>query len=296
MLASRHSEVQCISMNAANPLHVLLTNDDGHEAPGIRMMAEVMRANGHRVSVVAPSMEQSATSMSTTTRRNLALEETSSGNWHLDAQPADTVLVALTHLLEEDPPDLVLSGINFGPNLGVGLHASGTIGAAIIALLHGFPAIAVSAGMLFREAMEKPAVFPSTHNVLRPAAEFTCELIESLSRSPGPDKRMLPMGIMLNINYPALSKDKIKGVLYPQVSPGHMIYLRYRRCDQTGHLVPRYYAGVDPERPDEQEGDVRAHLEGYITVSPVKPTWNPLPEEAGELLDRLQQMPTLFSR
>ena len=58
------------------------------------MMAEVMRANGHRVSVVAPSMEQSATSMSTTTRRNLALEETSSGNWHLDAQPADTVLVA----------------------------------------------------------------------------------------------------------------------------------------------------------------------------------------------------------
>ncbi len=283
-------------MNTAHPLHVLLTNDDGHEAPGIRMMAEVMKASGHRISIVAPSSEQSATSMSTTTRRNMALEETGAGSWHLDAQPADTVQVALTHLLQEDPPDLVLSGINFGPNLGIGLHASGTIGAAIIALLHGFPAIAVSAGMLFQEARQKPALFPSTHGILRPAAEFTCQLIESLVNSPGQDNNLLPPGIMLNINYPALAKEAIKGVLYPEVSSGHMIHLGYHQCDQTGHLIPRYYPGVDPERPDEQEGDVRAHLEGYITVSPVKPAWNPPPDEAGELLDRLQHMPPLFKR
>jgi len=274
-------------MIEVDPLHILLTNDDGHEAPGIRTMQATLKSKGYRVSMVAPSSEQSATSMSTTPRRNIALEELEKGSWHLDAQPADTVLVALRHLLEDDPPDLVLSGINFGPNLGVGLHASGTIGAAIIALLNGFPAIAVSAGMLFQEARQTPATFPSTHNVLGPAAEFTCSVIESLRSSPERGGRLLPTGILLNINYPALPREQIKGVLYPQVSSGHMVELAYHRCEQTGHVIPRYYAGVDPDQPHQQEGDVRAHLEGYITVSPVKPGWNPEADETAELLERL---------
>lgn len=277
-------------MKTSTPLHVLLTNDDGHEAPGIQAMSRVMKSRGHRVSMVAPSQEQSATGMSTTTRRNLALAEIEAGSWHLDAQPADTVLVAIRHLLESDPPDLVVSGVNFGPNLGIGLHASGTVGAAVIALLNGFPAIAISAGMLFREAQEQPPRFPSTHGILEPAAEFTCSLIQSLSASRIPGGRLLPPGIMLNINYPALPRDSIRGVQYPEVSSGHMIELGYRRCDQTGDLVPRYFPGVDPERPHEEEGDVRAHLEGYITVSPVKPGWNPAAEEARELIGRLDDL------
>lgn len=290
MLSSGHSEVQCISMRTTDPLHILLTNDDGHEAPGIRVMAEVMKLRGHRVTVVAPSSEQSATSMSTTTRRNLVLEEIELGSWHLDAQPADTVLVGLRYLLDKDPPDLVLSGVNFGPNLGVGLHASGTVGAALVALLHGFPAIAISAGMSFQEARQKPPQFPSTHSVLQPAAEFTCTLIESLQGSIAAGDRLLPAEIMLNINYPALSAELIKGVLYPEVSSGHMIELGYHICEQSGHLVPRYFPGVDPDRPGDEEGDVRAHLEGYITISPVKPSWNPPPDETSELLGRLEKI------
>ncbi len=270
-----------------SPFHILLTNDDGHDAPGIRTMQSVLKSNGYRVSVVAPSDEQSATSMSTTTRRNLTLAELGDGIWHLDAQPADTVLVALRHILEGDPPDLVLSGINFGPNLGIGLHASGTIGAATIALLNGYPAIAVSAGMLFQEAREEPRIFPSTLNVLKPAAEFTCSIIESLRTSRPGDGGLLPAGVMLNINYPALPREKILGVLYPEVSSGHMIELAYHRCQETGHVIPRYYPGVDPDQPHKEEGDVRAHLEGYITVSPVKPGWNPPAEEAGSVLKRL---------
>ena len=166
-------------MKTTNPFHILLTNDDGHAAPGIRTMQSALLAQGYRVSLVAPSQEQSATSMSTTTRRNMPLESTGEGGWHLDAQPADTVLVALRHLLRDDPPDLVVSGINFGPNLGIGLHASGTIGAAMIALLDGFPAIAVSAGMLFEEALQSPPRFPSTHRVLEPAARVTGRLVLS---------------------------------------------------------------------------------------------------------------------
>jgi 5'-nucleotidase len=268
-------------------LHILLTNDDGHDAPGIQTMHRVLESSGYRVSMVAPSQEQSATSMSTTTRRNIPLEEMGGNRWHLDAQPADTVLVALRHLLQDDPPDLVLSGINFGPNLGIGLHASGTIGAAVMALLNGYPAIAVSAGMLFEEARESPPVFPSTHEVLEPAAEFTCRVIESLRESAESDRELMPHGLLLNINYPPLPAERIRGVLYPEVSMGHLIELGYYRCDETGHVVPRYHANVDPQRPDREEGDVRAHLEGYITVSPVRPSWNPPSEEAEALRERL---------
>lgn len=274
-------------MKSDSDFHVLLTNDDGHEAPGIRTMRSVLEDRGYRVSMVAPSQEQSATSMSTTTRRNIPLQDLGGGSWHLDAQPADTVLVALRHLLEDDPPQLVVSGINFGPNLGIGLHASGTIGAAIIALLNGLPAIAVSAGMRFDEALQTPRLFPSTHDVMGPAAEFTCQVIESLRSRPEEDGRLLPKGILLNINYPPLPREAIRGVLYPEVSDGHMIELGYRRCGETGNLIPRYHPNVDPDRPDREAGDVRAHLEGYITVSPVKPNWNPSPSESSALLQRL---------
>jgi 5'-nucleotidase len=274
-------------MDRREPFHILLTNDDGHAAPGIRAMQSVLLSEGYRVSLVAPSQEQSATSMSTTTRRNMPLEPIAEGGWHLDAQPADTVLVALRHLLHDDPPDLVVSGINFGPNLGIGLHASGTIGAAVIAALNGYPAIAVSAGMLFEEALQTPPQFPSTHRVLDPAARFTCRVIESLRSGTGADGGLLPSGVLLNINYPPLPVDAIKGVRFPEVSAGHLIELGYRRCEQTGHVMPHYHRNVDPDRPELEAGDVRAHLEGYITVSPVKPSWNPPDEESRLVQQRL---------
>lgn len=267
--------------------HILLTNDDGHFAPGIKTLRQVLRDRGYRVTMVAPSSEQSATGMATTMSRNIGLQQIDDDGWHLDARPADTVLVALRHLLESDPPDMVVSGINFGPNLGVGLHASGTVAAALVGLLHGLPAIAVSAGMLFEEAEQNPRVFPSTTRALTPAAEFTCSVIEALRRSNGSDDALLPAGVMLNINYPPLPPEKIRGVLYPEVSTGHMIQLAYRRCAETGHVVPSFVPGVNPAEPHREQGDVRAHLEGYITISPVKPAWNAAPEESEGIRLRL---------
>ena len=281
-------------MDATPPLHILLTNDDGHAAPGIQVLRDTLKRNGYRVTMVAPSGEQSATGMSTTMNRALALVQTDADSWHLDAAPADTVLVALRHLLESEPPDLVVSGVNFGPNLGLGLHASGTVGAALIGVLHGLPAIAVSAGMLFEAAAQKPRTFPSTLAALQPAADFTSTVIDSL-RATAPDGApLMPAGLMLNINYPALPPEKILGVLYPEVSTGHMVELGYHRCAETGHVVPRFLPGVDPSRPQREFGDVRAHLEGYITISPVKPSWNPPPEENASLRRRLDDMVSKF--
>jgi len=274
-------------MEYSKPLHILLTNDDGHRAPGIRALHRVLKDAGHHVSMVAPSTEQSATSMGVTSRRNLALQQLEDNSWHLDGQPADTVLVALRHLLEDNPPDLVLSGINFGPNVGTALYMSGTIGAAIMASLNGVPAIAVSAGMRFEEVGTE---YPSTHEVLEPAAEFICSVVGSLQSSVGKSGRLLPKEIMLNINYPALPREQIKGVLHPEVSTGHIIDLAYHRCDETGHVVPRFSAGVDPAQPDKEDGDVRAHMEGYITISAVKPRWNPPAGKAKKLRERMSAL------
>ncbi len=155
-------------------------------APGIRTLQRVLKEAGYHVSMVAPSTERSATGMAVTSRRNLALEQTEETSWHLDGQPADTVLVALRHLLQHNPPDLVISGINFGPNLGQDLHISGTFGAAAIAAILGVPAIAVSAGLNPEEANHTPRRFPSTHDVLEPAAVFIRSVVDSLLESKGP--------------------------------------------------------------------------------------------------------------
>lgn len=276
-------------MNTAD-FHILLTNDDGHSAPGIRTLREVLKSRGYRVSMVAPSKEQSATSMSTTMGRDIELEQVGEDSWHLDAQPADTVLVALRHLLESDPPDMVVSGINFGPNLGLGLHASGTVAAAMVGMLHGLPAIAISAGMLFEEANQEPRTFPSTIKALTPAAEFTCTVIERLRASNGTGQTLLPSGVLLNINYPPLPPERIKGVLYPEVSTGHLIQLAYERCRESGRVIPSFIPGVDPDNPQREHGDVRAHLEGYITISAVKPGWNASEEETGLVRGHLENL------
>jgi 5'-nucleotidase len=237
--------------------------------------------------MVAPSEEQSATGMCMTANRSIALKQLGANSWHLDARPADTVLVALRHLLQDDPPDLVVSGINFGPNLGIGLHSSGTIGAAVMALLHGIASIAVSAGMHFHETNHSPCRFPSTHEVLDPAATFTCSIIDSLQTSAPAGQALLPPGVLLNINYPPLPRREIKGVFYPEVSDGHMIELDYSRCEDTGHVIPRYLPGVDPDKPQQESGDIRAHMEGYITISAVKPQWNAEADLADEIRGRL---------
>jgi 5'-nucleotidase len=279
-------------MDKHKPLHILLTNDDGHEAPGIQALHRALKQTGHRVSMVAPSTEQSATGMGITSRRNLSLKQLETDYWHLDGQPVDTVLVALRHILEDNPPDLVLSGINFGPNVGTALHMSGTIGAAIMATLNGFPSIAVSAGMRFDEIDSQ---FPSTYEAFDAAAEFTCSVIDSLQASTTENGRLLPKEILLNINYPPLPRDLIKGVLHPKVSAGTIIRMGYRRCGETGDVVPGFYPGVDPELPHKEADDVRAHMEGYITISSIKPRWNPPGKQARKLEKRLESLTLGFS-
>src|SRR6202162_2531280 len=162
--------------------HILLTNDDGIQGTGLRALAEAMRGFG-TVSIVAPSQEQSGAAQSLTLRRPIVCHEAGEREWAVDGTPADCVIVALHKLLPERP-DLVISGINYGANLGENVYYSGTVGAAREAALHHIPALALSL------CSKKAGVeFGGAARVARAAAEMIL-------------KEGLPDQVLLNVNVP----------------------------------------------------------------------------------------------
>jgi len=163
-------------------MHILLTNDDGYEAPGLRALAAEF-AEFATVSIVAPSREQSGAAQSLTLRQPIVCHSVAEREWAIDGTPADCVIVALHKLLPERP-DMVVSGINFGANLGENIYYSGTVGAAREAALHHLPAIAISM------CSKKPKVdFGPSARVARAAVDIV------LSKG-------LPDQVLLNINVP----------------------------------------------------------------------------------------------
>src|SRR3982074_2651436 len=122
--------------------HILLTNDDGYQAEGLRTLAKAFLSFA-TVSIVAPSLEQSGAAQSLTLRQPIVCNQVGEREWAIDGTPADCVIVALHKLLPERP-DMVISGINFGANLGENVYSWGSVGAAREAALHHLPALAMS--------------------------------------------------------------------------------------------------------------------------------------------------------
>ena len=162
--------------------HILLTNDDGIEAEGLRELAAALAGLG-TVSVVAPSREQSGSAQSLTLRQPIVCHTAGERRWAVDGTPADCIIVALHKLLPERP-DLVISGINHGGNLGENVYYSGTVGAAREAAIHHLPAIAVS--LVSKSAAPR---FEAAARLTRSAAELVL-------------REGLPNQVLLNVNVP----------------------------------------------------------------------------------------------
>src|SRR5712672_641837 len=162
--------------------HILLTNDDGIHAAGLKALAAGLEGFA-TVSVVAPSREQSGAAQSLTLRQPIICHSVGERQWAVDGTPADAVIVALHRLLPE-PPDLVISGINFGANLGENVYYSGTVGAAREGELHHIPSLAIS--LCSKGANVK---FDTAARVARSAAELVL-------------KEGLPDQVLLNVNVP----------------------------------------------------------------------------------------------
>ena len=174
---------------------VLIANDDGIRAPGLKLLEKVMRRLAREVWVVAPDSEQSAASHSLTMRRPLYLRQVGRRRFTVDGTPTDCVLIAIHQVLKDKPPDLVLSGINRGGNLGEDATYSGTVAAAMEGTLLGIRSMALS------QVYENGADTPWT------TAETWTE--EVLRRLPGYE---WPRGVLLNVNFPAVPATAVTGI------------------------------------------------------------------------------------
>ncbi|MBL1218627.1 MAG: 5'/3'-nucleotidase SurE [Planctomycetes bacterium] len=279
----------CTIASAQSPdsvnLHILLTNDDGYDAPGLMAMHDGLVKAGHRVTIVAPAEPQSGSSVRISGGPFTVLEKGDDA-WTVTGSPADCVLIGLHHVLNDDRPDLVISGPNFGTNLSVASNSSGTLGAAVAAMTEGVPAFAVSVGI---NMQERSTGFQSTINAFAESAGFVSSLIDVLHDTrANSEEQLLPEHTLLNINYPALAPADIKGVRCTQLSRLSPYRWSYRETSEPGVLARR----IAIEYTDTSEtADTTWFARGYITLSPLDGDWSADTETLGPLRERMADLP-----
>ncbi|MGB1840052.1 MAG: 5'/3'-nucleotidase SurE [Longimicrobiales bacterium] len=265
---------------AGQSLNVLLTNDDGVEAPGIVALRRELLDAGHRVTVVAPLENQSGVGSAVTTSGTIDYESRGDGIWMVDGTPSDAVALALVHIMRSDPPDLVISGANFGQNVGASVMSSGTVGAALAAARAGVPAIALSVAIDPRQA-ESPTPYAGTRDALVPASEFVVEVVRQLAETGG--EGLLPPRVILNVNYPAVGSDAPDGVRFASVSSLRGFRQVFSVSGQGGPArVEMALANADQA---EAGSDLALLGAGFVTISVLdgdldagKASWEPLLE------------------
>lgn len=236
-------------------MHILVTNDDGVNAPGLLALAVELRSRGE-VTVLAPDRNWSASGHVKTLDRPLRVKEVALGDgspaFATDGAPSDCVALALLGLLPK-PIDLVVSGINPNANLGHDVTYSGTVTAAMEAVIGGVPGLAIS------------LCSPENHTGLLdygPAARLAGRVADQVI------ERGMPVGILLNVNVPYLSDQEIKGIQITR--QGLRVYrdLLERRLDPRGR--PYYWIGGEAPTGISEEGtDFGALAKGCVSVTPL---------------------------
>ncbi|HDG1677050.1 TPA: 5'/3'-nucleotidase SurE [Kluyvera ascorbata] len=204
------------SAQAGNaPLKILIVNDDGCESPGSTSLQDKLKAKGYDVWMVAPATNQSGIGSAITfkTGKVFDVKKVAEQRYCFPGTPADTVDFGLNGLLKKAAPDLVVSGVNDGPNTGMAQVNSGTVSAAARAVRYGVPAIAASIGYRFTEEEMKNG-WPSTHKYWPDSVDYVVSVVDKLNAQRTQGKPLLPLGTGLSINYPALATAEIKGVHY----------------------------------------------------------------------------------
>lgn len=231
-------------------MRILLTNDDGINAPGIRAMYQALRELGHDVDVFAPSVEKSAVSGSLTVRtplRVISIQEESFTGQAVEGTPADCVKIALGTLLPRQP-DLVVSGLNNGGNLGSDIFYSGTVGAASEGCMTGIPAAAVSR---CRAETEDPII----------CARHAARLLTDF------DWNSFPKHTVLNINYPSRPTAEILGIKCVRMAVAAWNDGYMERRDPFGQRYWWLGGILAPHVGDDT--DIGAVRSGYISITPL---------------------------
>jgi 5'-nucleotidase len=234
-------------------LTILLTNDDGIYAPGLAALYRELKHLGE-VKVVAPESEQSAVGHAISLITPLRVKEVSLNGgvegWAVNGTPADCVKIALAELLPS-PPELVVSGINLGPNVGINVLYSGTVSAATEAAILGVKGAAFSLN-----SYDMGADFTG-------AARLARQLLEQIRNWTGWNN-----GVCLNINLPDLPRAEVKGVRITRQDTGPLVEHFERRVDPRRHV---YYwlAEINERRELDPDSDYGALAQGYISITPI---------------------------
>lgn len=235
-------------------MNLLLTNDDGYQAEGIRRLKEKLSAK-HDVYLCAPKRQMSASGHAITLFKPMELVKVSDREYAVDGTPADCVKVALCHLYQDVKFDLIVSGVNDGPNMGDDIFYSGTVAAAREGSMNRLFAIAAS---LDGWNGGKDFVFP---------AEFIAELVDRL------DPALLKENIVLNINFPNMPTTNRPALSLPKgvkiTHLGERVYKDYIKVEGNESRVTVTIAGDDPTFNDDQGSDLNAVADGFISITPV---------------------------
>jgi 5'-nucleotidase len=230
---------------------ILVTNDDGYQAHGIKILEKVARGLSKDVWVVAPETEQSAVSHSLTIRRPLRIRKIRDQCYAVDGTPTDCVMLAVQHIMKDEKPTLCLSGVNGGGNLGEDITYSGTIAAAMEATLLGVPSIALSQHMTH----PRPAHWAT-------AETFAAKVVRQLVAI------RWPKTTLMNVNFPDVPAKSVKGI---QVAPQGRHKIGddlHEHHDPRG--VPYYWIGSMRQEDAAQTGtDIAAVRAGWISVTPL---------------------------
>jgi len=229
-------------------MRILLSNDDGYFAPGLAILAEAL-AKIAQIVVVAPERDRSGASNSLTLDRPLIVRKSHLGFHYVNGTPTDCVHLAVTGLLDT-LPDMVVSGINHGANMGDDTIYSGTVAAATEGFLLGIPSIAMSL------AKRNDGHYAS-------AARVAVDLVERFQREP------LSQPMLLNVNVPDLAYERIKGVQVTRLGRRHKAEATIKTVNPRGETV--YWVGAAGDAQDAGEGtDFHAVASDWVSVTPLQ--------------------------
>ena len=230
---------------------VLLVNDDGIDAQGLKVLAKVMQRLAKEVWVVAPETEQSAVSHSLTIRQPLRIRSVSHRCYAVNGTPTDSVLLGIIEVMKDNPPDFVISGVNCGENLGEDVIYSGTVAAAMEGTLLGYPAVAFSQVISNQNSVNWSIVQKWLPDIFKKIAQIS-----------------LPSSVLLNVNFPDVPAAKVKGIEITRQGR------RKIGCDLQSGIDPRgdKYFWVGPQRIEDtfrKGSDLEAVNRGIISISPL---------------------------
>jgi 5'-nucleotidase len=236
-------------------MRILVTNDDGINAPGLKIAESIAHALSDDVWVVAPETDQSGVSHSLSLNDPLRLREITSRKFAVKGTPTDCVIMALRHVMKDFKPDLVISGVNKGQNVAEDVTYSGTIAAAMEGTTLGVTSIALSQGY---------GLDTRNNPHWKTAETLAPELIKKILA------KGIPAGNLININFPNLEASDVKGTrMCFQGRRDQELLTVDKRHDGRGN--PYFWLTFVREKPLVKEGsDIWAMQEGYISVTPLK--------------------------